>query len=248
MENCSSCNLKIRKTDKSLKCDICDKLFHPSCQDIDSKLSDSLNELRNKTGIAWFCTQCKTLDPLKLLKLIPGIAEQQTKLQNDFNILREQFLQAKTIVSGKSEPINEEEILQELESRRRNEERIVVSGLQLQKDKEKEQVVEFIRARHNMDVVNEIRHVHCITKPNKPPITFIHFDSKSVRNDALLNENKFKKQKNPGSSNKIYVNPAYTKKQMSQLMQLKQEAKDKSTNGKVFFVRNFRIFEWTKKN
>ena len=245
MEKCENCNQLFQQTDKLIRCDFCEKNFHISCENIDAKMVQSITSMKQKTGIIWFCSSCKKMEPLKLIRCIPLLMERQAKLEHAIDNLKQPNKDEIAVPAEKVEvPIlSQDDIIDEIELRKKNEEKLVISGLDSEKGKEKEITIEFLKNRVNLDVTNEIRSVYSLKKPGKAQMTFLHLKSRDMQNEILKADRKLKKT----MESHIYINPAYTKLQLKSLFKLRAEAKAKSIDGKVFYVRNFQVLEFKKK-
>ena len=240
--SCNKCNRAINQGEKFLKCDFCDNTFHAPCEDLDAKSVQSIIALKQKTGVIWFCLECKKLDPLNSLRVIPKLIEKQTKMEHDIEELKALHSEK----GGQSRPEPLYPAIEEFEARKKNESKITVTGLEVNNGDEKETVTRLLHDELGIEARDEILRVNTTRKPGAKPTIFVEFVSSTIRNQILHAAKKLKLSSRPNVKN-VYINPVYTKFQMEQIQKLKNEAKMKSVNGKFFVLRDFRVVEIRKK-
>ena len=78
--DCGFCNKKVKKSDKGIKCEICDLWFHISCEKMDGEVYDFLRK-RAGDRVHWYCTKCDKV-ATKLWTSVLKIQERVEKLED----------------------------------------------------------------------------------------------------------------------------------------------------------------------
>lgn len=246
---CKKCNSVINNKEKFLKCSVCENLYHSACTDVPRHLIDSLLQVR--AFVFWVCSSCKDLNPLQSIKLIPKVLAQLEELSQKMASLSQKVAsdgaeQNSVQVFTKTD----EETVMELERRRANEDRILLSGCDLS-TKSKENIVDMLQTELQVDARDAILSVH-LPKSNKR-MMFVRFKDKGLRDMVLRKASSFKKSKDPEVRN-IFCNPVYTRLQLEQLKKTKEELKERRDAAKaagkdpsLIVIRGLRIVERSAK-
>lgn len=144
-----------------------------------------------------------------------------------------------------------EETVQELERRRANEDKLLLSGIDFSA-KSKDDIVNLFQTEIQIDTHDGIVSINK-PKANKRML-FLRFKDKQIRDSILKKASLFHKSSDPNVRN-IYCNPVYTKQQLEQLRKLKEVLKERREAAKasgrdpsLIVLRGLRIVERKSKD
>ena len=78
--NCPKCELVTETTQKTIKCALCENVFHAACAGINIKSHEVLNKLKN---VRWFCDLCDGANLIDELKQFRDFRSQHAKLSEE---------------------------------------------------------------------------------------------------------------------------------------------------------------------
>lgn len=227
---CACCN-KIFKTNLLINCSVCLKLFKHTCVNISLDELKTLKELSEK-GIEWTCAGCREFgNELKGLKALI------LKLQSDMQELK----------TGKNstvapDPLEFEEIVEEVNQRNKRKQNLIVFGLNEQIQRESADV-RIERDRNSIINIINILDPEVDTSNLKPirlgrfqegknrPIKFVLDTEESVY--RILKKTSVLKTHNDYKNKKIFISPDRTPRQLEFYRNLKKQLEDRKKAGET---------------
>ena len=241
--NCPKCELVAETTQKTIKCALCENVFHAACAGINIKSHEVLNKLKN---VRWFCDLCDGANLIDELKQFRDFRSQHAKLSEEMAAQSNRLLSLEQKLEAwpsnqQPQPANmltrsdvasifRNEV--ELDKRKNN---LCVFGfvpgandklkfiemcqeqLGLQAEDLNRHVVEAVR------VGNEPRHGNANNSPTRPRPLIVKLSSFSYKIEILKNASKLKNFRPPNSNLKVFIANDLTKEQQIDLKNLRSE-------------------------
>ena len=252
--NCFKCLKAIGNDNHSIKCDICDSLFHSrtSCTNIEENFLKSI--LRYRDTVLWLCERCKSSSPIALIRQIPKLVDTLNNLSAKVDKMANakpsyaEVASPTAVSSNFAQPHNGVDsnstvsALQEISERQRREQNLVFVNLSANKDA-KMAVVDYCVSHLNVSEVKkeEVLYARYIAPKatDKSSITIARFRSKELR-DRILTAAK-QRSKQDIANSRIYVNPDLTKVQREEFSRLRAEVARRNAAGERVRVMGSRI-------
>ncbi|KAL8625777.1 hypothetical protein ACOMHN_012369 [Nucella lapillus] len=89
---CPVCNIKCKKTDKALECDLCSQWYHAKCQDISDEMYDVIKkDSKSAKGatLQWHCTPSCNKVAAKFSNILKTVQEKIEHVSQEMNIVKE---------------------------------------------------------------------------------------------------------------------------------------------------------------
>lgn len=243
---CSSCYHNMEPGEKYLTCALCKNSFHGACENLNDKLISSIFTL--KEHVIWLCASCKMKDLLNLLQLIPEILQKQDKLSEEVKYLRDLFEKNASSLTAQPSYLtiqrdafpyasNESALFAELELRRRKENTIFVTGLQVTGDVRKF-FLQFCADELKLDVGSSVSRIYkCNSDKSLIFVTFNNMDSKI----EILKKARTLRKSATAAYRKVFINPDRTPMQRERLKVLLSELKMRRLAGERVCLREDKI-------
>lgn len=90
-DKCADCNQTVGVRDKTIECEVCDRLFHIKCQGVND---ETYRILKKNSGVHWYCKGCD-YGVGKVLKTMAVIQQKQDKMEERQDKLEKEFAEVK---------------------------------------------------------------------------------------------------------------------------------------------------------
>lgn len=92
---CPVCNIKCKKADKALECDLCSQWYHAKCQDISDDMYDVIKkDSKSAKGatLQWHCTPSCNKVAAKFSNILKTVQEKIEHVSQEMNVVKEKVI------------------------------------------------------------------------------------------------------------------------------------------------------------
>ena len=245
--SCKQCRNAISDSDKSMKCDLCEAVFHIQCIGISATNYTVMSKSKN---LHWFCDSCNHDQVMNEIKELRNFKSQISKLNEKMDNLAAKVDRNETSDFQQNVGMQREDIVdiirEEREIEKRNASLCLFNFPESQNDEEmiRKLCTDQLGLSGDEIPISEVLRVGSAdSNPQRPRILILKLSSQDARRAILRNAPKLRNYVPSNSTLKVYISPDYTRKQREFQKALRSELQTRRANGEQVVIRGDKIIQ-----